>query len=183
MIFTKNKDGVWAIRAMKYKKICGWKIYSRTRTFGEEVHKSNIRVKRWHNKYENSELYWKTQLFLKRFAYQVQSYWNTDLWSRGTNFWDTLYILPAQGANQNTGFASSFVAVWSQRLGNCILTRIFWNIYIYIYICSIHFTVKSGMGFLFSSSASFQPSCVCCSSLYDLLFCSSWKSEENGSWP
>ena len=37
------------------QKICGWKIYSRTRTFGAEVHKSNIRVKRWHNKYENSE--------------------------------------------------------------------------------------------------------------------------------
>ena len=35
-------------------------IYSRTRTFltfGAEVYKSNIRVKRWHNKYENSELY------------------------------------------------------------------------------------------------------------------------------
>ena len=61
------------------QKICGWKIYSRTRTFGAEVHKSNIRVKRWHNKYENSELYWKTQLLLKWFAYQVQSYWNTDL--------------------------------------------------------------------------------------------------------
>ena len=27
------------------------------RTFGAEVSKSNIRVKRWHNKYENSELY------------------------------------------------------------------------------------------------------------------------------
>ena len=40
----------------KIQKICGWKIYSRTRTFGAEVHKSNIRVKRWHNKYENSEL-------------------------------------------------------------------------------------------------------------------------------
>ena len=53
--------------------------YSRTRTFGAEVHKSNIRVKRWHNKYENSELYWKTQLLLKWFVYQVQSYWNTDL--------------------------------------------------------------------------------------------------------
>ena len=39
------------------QKICGWKIYSRTRTFGAKVHKSNIRVKRWHNKYENSELY------------------------------------------------------------------------------------------------------------------------------
>ena len=71
------------------QKICGWKIYSRTRTFGAEVHKSNIRVKRWH-KYENNELYWKTQLWLKWFPYQVQSYWNTDLQSRGTNFWDTL---------------------------------------------------------------------------------------------
>ena len=40
----------------RIQKICGWKIYSRTRTFGAEVHKSNIRVKRWHNKYENSEL-------------------------------------------------------------------------------------------------------------------------------
>ena len=37
----------------KIQKICGWKIYSRTRTFGEEVHKSNIRVKKWYNKYEN----------------------------------------------------------------------------------------------------------------------------------
>ena len=32
------------------QKICGWKIYQRTGTFGTEVHKSNIRVKRWHNK-------------------------------------------------------------------------------------------------------------------------------------
>ena len=31
-------------------------IYSRTRTFGAEVHKSNIQVKKWHNKYENGEL-------------------------------------------------------------------------------------------------------------------------------
>ena len=45
-------------RNMGYKlqKICGWKIYSRTGTIGAGVHKSNIRVKRWHNKYENSEL-------------------------------------------------------------------------------------------------------------------------------
>ena len=44
-----------------------WKrsIYSRTQTFSAEVHRSNIWVKRWHNKYENSELYWKTQLLLK----------------------------------------------------------------------------------------------------------------------
>ena len=39
------------------QKICGWKIYFRTRTFSAEVHKSNIRVKKWHSKYENSELY------------------------------------------------------------------------------------------------------------------------------
>ena len=63
----------------KIQKICGWKIYSRTRTFGAKVRKSNIRVKRWHKKYENSELYWKTKLWLKWFPYQVQSYWNTDL--------------------------------------------------------------------------------------------------------
>ena len=30
-----------------------WKMYSRT--YGAAVHKSNIRVKRWHNKYENSD--------------------------------------------------------------------------------------------------------------------------------
>ena len=40
----------------KIQKICGRKIYLRTRTLGIEVHKSDIRVKRWHNKYENSEL-------------------------------------------------------------------------------------------------------------------------------
>ena len=40
----------------KIQKLCGWKIYSRTRTFGADVHESNIRVKRWHNRYENSEL-------------------------------------------------------------------------------------------------------------------------------
>ena len=37
MIFTKNKEGVRPIRTMKYKNICGWKIYSRTRTFGADV--------------------------------------------------------------------------------------------------------------------------------------------------
>ena len=46
----------------KIQKICGWKICSRKRTFGAEVYISNIRVKRWHNKCENSELDWKTQL-------------------------------------------------------------------------------------------------------------------------
>ena len=49
---TNSSDSGFEIQ-----KMCGWKIYSRTRTFGAEVHKSNIRVKRWHNKYENSELY------------------------------------------------------------------------------------------------------------------------------
>ena len=56
MIFTKYKEGIQAIRTIKYKKIYGWKIYSRTRTCGAEVHKSNIRVKRWNNKYDISEL-------------------------------------------------------------------------------------------------------------------------------
>ena len=53
MIFTKNNEGVRAIRAIKYEKKCGWKIYSRT---GAEVHKSKICIKRYHNKDENSEL-------------------------------------------------------------------------------------------------------------------------------
>ena len=35
-----------AIRAIKCKKICGWKIHSRTNTFGAELHKSNIRIKK-----------------------------------------------------------------------------------------------------------------------------------------
>ena len=78
MVLTKYKEGIRAIWAIKYTKYLAGK-YSRTRTFGAEVHKSNIRVKRWHNKYEISELDWKTQLLLKWFAYQVQSYWNTDL--------------------------------------------------------------------------------------------------------
>ena len=41
---------------MKYKKYVAGKKKTRTGTFGAEVHKSNIRVKRWHHQYENSEL-------------------------------------------------------------------------------------------------------------------------------
>ena len=52
MIFTKNKGGVRAIRAMKYKKYVAGK-YTCARAPGQGVRKSNIRVKRWHNKYEN----------------------------------------------------------------------------------------------------------------------------------
>ena len=51
------------------------------------------------------------------------------------------------------------------------------------FYCSLHFRVKEGIGFILRCSASSQPSCVSCSSLYDLLFCSSCKSEESGSWP
>ena len=40
----------------KMQKKSGWKIYSCMCTFGAEVHKLNIRDKRQHNKYENSEL-------------------------------------------------------------------------------------------------------------------------------
>ena len=36
----------------KIQKIFDGKIYPRVRTFNVKVHKSNIRVKRWHNKYE-----------------------------------------------------------------------------------------------------------------------------------
>ena len=43
MTFTENKEGVRAI-GDKIQKICGRKIYSRTRNFGAEVHESNIRI-------------------------------------------------------------------------------------------------------------------------------------------
>ena len=66
-LHKKNKKEVRAIRAMK-DKICGWKIYSHTGIFGAEEHKSSIWVKRWHNKYENSELDWKAHLLLQWFA-------------------------------------------------------------------------------------------------------------------
>ena len=51
------------------KKTCSGKIYSRTRTFGARVHKSNIRVERWHNKYETLNYMEKTWIFFKQFAY------------------------------------------------------------------------------------------------------------------
>ena len=50
MIFTKKQGRSSSSSGYEIQKICGWKIYSRTGTFGAEVHKSNI--KRWHNKYE-----------------------------------------------------------------------------------------------------------------------------------
>ena len=71
-------EGLPAIRAMKYKKYVAGK-YARPRALLARKYTSNIRVQRWHNKYENRELDWKSQLLIKWFAYQVQSYWNTDL--------------------------------------------------------------------------------------------------------
>ena len=54
----------------KIHKKCGGKIYSRRRTFGAEVHKSSIRVERWHNKYEILNIKIEnSRLFFKRFAY------------------------------------------------------------------------------------------------------------------
>ena len=49
--------------------------------------------------------------------------------------------------------------------------------------CSIHFRVNTGTSCISFSSSVSHPSCACCSSLYDLLFCWSWKSEESGSCP
>ena len=56
MIFTKYKEGVRAIRARKYKKYVAGKYTRAQAPLGWEYTKSNIRVKRWYNKYENSEL-------------------------------------------------------------------------------------------------------------------------------
>ena len=49
--------------------------------------------------------------------------------------------------------------------------------------CSIHFRMNTGTSCISFSSSVSHPSCACCSSLYDLLFCWSWKSEESGSCP
>ena len=87
MIFTKDKEGDRAIRAQyKMQKICGWKIYSRPRTFNAEVHKSIIRVKRWHNKYQIVN--WKETTFASINDLLTKS--NRTALSRGTNVWDTL---------------------------------------------------------------------------------------------
>ena len=57
MIFTKYKEGVRAIRAqIKYKKYEAGKYTRAQAPLGWEYTKSNIRVKRWYNKYEHSEL-------------------------------------------------------------------------------------------------------------------------------
>ena len=89
MIFTKHKLGVRAIRATKYK-VAG-KINSRMRTFSAEVHQSNIRVTKWHNKYKILNYIERHNSCLKLFAYQLQSYCITDLKRGGTNFWDTCF--------------------------------------------------------------------------------------------
>ena len=60
MISTKYKEGVRAIRAIKYKKYVAGKYTPARAPLAREYTKSNIRVKRWH-KYENSELDWETQ--------------------------------------------------------------------------------------------------------------------------
>ena len=53
----KNKEVVRAIRAMKYKKYLTGK-YTRARAPLAQKYTNRIfRVKRWHNKYNNSELY------------------------------------------------------------------------------------------------------------------------------
>ena len=56
MIFTKNKGGVRAIRAIEYEKYVAEKY---TRARGPMARKCTNRIfesKNWHNKYENGEL-------------------------------------------------------------------------------------------------------------------------------
>ena len=52
MIFTKNSRKEFEQFGLQNIKKCGRKTYLPTRTFGAEVHKSNTRIKRWHNKYK-----------------------------------------------------------------------------------------------------------------------------------
>ena len=62
-------------------KIFGGKIYSLTRTFGAKVHKSDIRVERWHDKYDKTFL----QIICLSSAIVLH-------YGRGKSFWDTLII-------------------------------------------------------------------------------------------
>ena len=57
MIFTKNKEGVRAIWAIKYKNYVVGK-YTRARAPLARKYTNRIfdGVKKWHNKYENVEL-------------------------------------------------------------------------------------------------------------------------------
>ena len=48
MIITKKTSN----SGYKIQKYMWGEIYSRTLTFGAELHKSQIKVKRWHNKYK-----------------------------------------------------------------------------------------------------------------------------------
>ena len=88
-IFTQNKIGVRTFRAKNAKKYMAGK-FTRAAHLWREITQTEFRVKRWHKKYENFKLDWKSQLWFKLCADQVQLYCVTDLWSRGTNFWDTL---------------------------------------------------------------------------------------------
>ena len=53
MIITKKTRKDFQQFGLQNTKIyVGGKLYSRTLTFGAELHKSQIKVKRWHNKYK-----------------------------------------------------------------------------------------------------------------------------------
>ena len=56
MIFTKNKEGARAIRAIEYKKCVAGK-YTRARApLTRKCTNRIVESKNWHNKYENREL-------------------------------------------------------------------------------------------------------------------------------
>ena len=53
MIFTNIRKEFEHFGLQNTKKInLAGKMYSRMRTFGAKIHKSNIRVTKWHNKYK-----------------------------------------------------------------------------------------------------------------------------------
>ena len=77
-IFTQNKLGVRAFRATKCKKIYGRKIYSRSaplaRNYTNRISSEKMAQEVW-----NIKLDWKSQLWFKLCADQVQLYCVTDL--------------------------------------------------------------------------------------------------------
>ena len=93
-IHKKNKEGVWAHRAIKYKKYVAGKC---TRTRAPLARKytnrnSNIRVTRWHNKYKILNCIERHNFCLSDFLTNSN---RTTLQSHKVEertFWDTLYL-------------------------------------------------------------------------------------------
>ena len=76
----QGRSWVWAIRVMKYKKYVARK-YTRARAPLARKYTNRIFESKDGTKSMKIVNYIERQLLLKWFAYQVQSFWNTDFWN------------------------------------------------------------------------------------------------------